>query len=64
MVRSFDNQGKLRSDITTAYTQDGNVVTTNTLYNASGQPVAQTISVRDSQGKFTTQYTFGGKLLP
>ena len=63
-MKTYDNQGKLRSEINTTYTQDGKVVTTNTLYNSNGQPVAQTISVRDSKGKVTTTNTFGGKLLP
>jgi hypothetical protein len=35
------------------------------LYNTNGsQPIAQTISVRESNGKVTTQNTYGGKLLP
>lgn len=63
-MKSYDNQGKLRSEINTTYTQDGKVVTTNTLYNTSGQPVSQHISVRDSAGKVTTRNTFSGKLLP
>jgi len=63
-VKAYDNEGRLKSEINTTYIQDGKVVTTNTLYSASGQPVAQTISVRDSQGKVTTKNTFGGKLLP
>jgi hypothetical protein len=45
--------------------QDGQVITTNTIYNpTNGQPVSQNISVRDSQGKVTSQNTIGGKLLP
>lgn len=63
-MKTYDNEGKVRSEINTAYTQDGKVVTTNTLYNANGQVVSQTISVRDSSGKITTTNTFGGKLLP
>jgi len=63
-VKSYDNEGKLRSEINTAYTQDGKVVTTTTVYSSSGQPVSQIISVRDQNGKVATQNTFGGKLLP
>jgi hypothetical protein len=64
-MKAFDNQGKLRGEINTTFTQDGKIVITNTLYNAnSGQPMAQNISVRDSSGKVTTQNTLGGKLLP
>ena len=52
-------------EINTTFTQDGTVITTNTIYNAnSGQATSQNISVRNSQGKVTTKNTFGGKLLP
>lgn len=63
-MKTFDNHGKLRSEITTSYTQDGKVVTTNTLYNANGQVVSQHIAVRDAQGRVKTETTYGGKLLP
>ena len=64
-MKSYDNQGRLVGEITTIFTGDGKVITTNTIYNAnSGQPTAQHISIRDAQGKVTTQNTIGGKLLP
>jgi hypothetical protein len=64
-MKTYDNQNRLIGEITTIFTQDGKVVTTNTIYNASsGQPIAQNISIRDSRGKVTTQNTIGGKLLP
>jgi hypothetical protein len=64
-VKTYDNHGRLKSEINTTFTQDGKVVSTNTLYNTnSGQPVSQHISVRDAQGKITPTDTFGGKLLP
>lgn len=64
-MKSYDNQGRLVSEINTTFTQDGRVITTNTIYNTNnGQPIAQTISIRDSRGKVTTQNTIGGKLLP
>jgi hypothetical protein len=64
-VKSYDNNGRLVGEITTVFTGDGKVITTNTIYNAaSGQPIAQHISIRDSQGKVTTQNTIGGRLLP
>ena len=64
-MKSYDNHGRLVSEINTTFTQDGTVVTTNTIYNANdGQPIAQNISIRDSRGKVTTQNTIGGKLLP
>lgn len=63
-MKTFDNQGRLVSEINTTFTQDGKVITTNTIYNAnSGQPIAQHISIRDSQGKVTTQNIIGGRLL-
>ena len=64
-MKTYDNRGRLVSEINSTFTQDGKVVTTNTLYNAdNGQSIAQHIFIRDSQGKVTTQNTFGGKLLP
>jgi hypothetical protein len=64
-MKSYDSQGRLVGEINTTFTQDGMVVTTNTIYNPNnGQPISQNISVRDSRGKVTTQNTFGGKLLP
>ena len=64
-MKTYDNQNRLVGEINTTFTQDGQVITTNTIYNpTNGQPVSQNISVRDSQGKVTTQNTIGGKLLP
>src|SRR5271169_3470475 len=64
-VKSYDNQGRLVGEITTIFTGDGKVITTNTVYNAAnGQPIAQNISIRDSQGRVTMQNIIGGKLLP
>jgi hypothetical protein len=64
-VKTYDNQGRLMAEINTTFLQDGSVVTSNTIYNASsGQPIAQNISIRDAQGKVTTQNTIGGRLLP
>jgi len=64
-VKSYDNHGRFVGEINTTFTGDGKVIITNTIYNAnSGLPIAQTISIRDSEGKITTQITIGGKLLP
>ena len=64
-MKTYDSQNRLVGEITTTFTQDGKVITTNTIYNTNnGQPVSQNISVRNSQGKVTTRNTFGGKLLP
>jgi hypothetical protein len=64
-MKTYDGQNRLVGEINTTFLQDGSVITTNTIYNAtSGQALSQHISVRDSQGKVTTKNTFGGKLLP
>jgi hypothetical protein len=64
-MKTFDSQNRLIGEINTTFTQDGQVITTNTIYNpTNGQAISQNISVRDSQGKITTRNTFGGKLLP
>jgi hypothetical protein len=64
-MKTFDSQNRLIGEITTIFTADGKVITTNTVYNpTSGQAISQHISVRNSQGKITTKNTFGGKLLP
>jgi hypothetical protein len=64
-MKSFDNHGNLASEINTSRTSDGKVITTNTLYNTdNGRPAAQSISIRDSQGKVTVENILGGKLLP
>jgi hypothetical protein len=64
-MKTYDNQNGLIGEINTTFTQDGQVITTNTVYNATnGQAISQHISVRNAQGKVTTQNTIGGKLLP
>ena len=64
-MKTYDSQNRLVGEINTTFMQDGSVVTSNTIYNAtSGQAISQNISVRNSQGKVTTKNTFGGKLLP
>ena len=64
-MKGFDNHGNLASEINTSYTSDGKIIITNTLFNAnSGRPVAQSISIRDSQGQVTVENILGGKLLP
>jgi hypothetical protein len=64
-MKSYDNHGRLVSEINTSYTRDGKVITTNTVYNTyNGQPAYQDISIRDTHGKITTEHVIGGKLLP
>jgi hypothetical protein len=64
-MKTYDSQNRLVGEINSTFIQDGTVITTNTIYNANnGQAISQNISVRNSQGKVTTNNTFGGKLLP
>ena len=58
-----DNQGNVVGEINTSYTSDGKVITTNTMYY-NGKPVAQNISVRDTQGRVETTNILGAKILP
>lgn len=60
---TYDNNGKIVGEINTSFTGDGKVITSNTMYH-NGRPVAQTISVRDSQGHVETTNILGGKILP
>jgi hypothetical protein len=64
-MKSFDNHGRLASEINTSRTSDGKTITSQTMYNTdNGRPIHQTIAVRDSQGKVTTTDVIGGKLIP
>jgi len=61
LIRS--NSGEVVGEINTSITQDGTVIQTNTMYNG-GRPVAQNISIRDSQGSVRTTNVINGKILP
>ena len=64
-MKSYDNNGKLVSEINHFRTGDGKSVTSNTMYDTnSGRPVHQTVSVSESNGKVTTTNVINGKLLP
>jgi hypothetical protein len=58
-----NNSGELIGEINTAQTSAGEVITTNTMYDR-GNPVFQTIGVRDNQGQVRTTNVIGGKILP
>ena len=58
-----NNQGEVIGEINTSFTDKGEKIVTNTIYN-NGRPVAQNISVRDNEGKVRTTNLIGGKLLP
>ena len=64
-MKSYDNHGKLVSEINTAVTKDGSVITTLTSYNTvNGQPLYQNVAIRDTQGKVSRKSIVNGKLLP
>ena len=60
---SRDNKGEIVNEMNTIITQEGAVIRTHTMYN-NGRPVAQNISVRDTEGKVHTTNVLGGKILP
>ncbi|HEV2399380.1 MAG TPA: hypothetical protein VGS27_20705 [Candidatus Sulfotelmatobacter sp.] len=62
-MQIHNNRGELIGEINTAYTGGGEVITTNTMYDR-GNPVFQTISVRDNQGQVRTTNVIRGKILP
>jgi len=61
-MKTYDNNGKLIAETNTIYTKHG-VVTTNTVYY-NDRVMSQHISVRDNQGKVTSEDVIGGKLFP
>jgi hypothetical protein len=64
-MKTFDNNGKLVSEINHFRTNDGKSVTTNTQYTSTGRVSSQNVTVCDSNtGKVTSTNTIGGKLLP
>jgi hypothetical protein len=58
-----DNHGELIGEINTSFTDKGEKIVTNTVYNR-GNPVFQHVSVRDNEGKVRTTNVIGGKILP
>ena len=60
---SRNNQGEVIGEINTSFTDKGEKIVTNTIYN-NGRPVAQNISVRDNEGEVRTTNIIGGKILP
>jgi hypothetical protein len=65
-MKTYDNNGKLVSEINHSRTADGSSITTNTVYNTyNGRPTSQNVSVQDSKtGKVSTTNVINGKLLP
>ena len=62
-MQTRDNKGEVVGEINTSFTDKGEKIVTNTVYNR-GNPVFQHISVRDNDGKVRTTNVIGGKLLP
>jgi len=62
-MKAFNNKGELTGEISTGLTENGDRITTNTLYDR-GNPVVQTITVRDNQGNVRTTTVLGTKILP
>jgi hypothetical protein len=58
-----NNNGEIVGEMNVSITQEGTVIRTNTMYQ-NGHPVAQNISIRDSQGSVRTTNIIGGKILP
>ena len=64
-MKSYDNHGKLSSEINHSRTADGTSITTNTQYNSNnGQPTNQNVTVFERNGKVTSTNVINGKLLP
>ena len=64
-MKSYDNNGKLSSEINHFRTNDGKLVTTSTQYTQTGRVSSQNVTVCDTNnGKVTSTNTIGGKLLP
>ena len=62
-MKVFNNRGELTGEINTGLTDNGDRITTNTLYDR-GNPVFQNVTVRDNQGSVQTTNIFGRKILP
>jgi hypothetical protein len=62
-VRIHNNRGELIGEINTSFTDKGDRITTNTVYDR-GNPISQNISVRNNEGKVRTTNVIGGKILP
>ena len=62
-MQTRNNQGEVISEIGTSFTDKGEKIVTNTVYNR-GNPVFQHVSVRDNEGKVRTTNVIGGKILP
>jgi hypothetical protein len=62
-MKVFNNQGELTGEISTGLTDNGDRITTNTLYDR-GNPVMQNITIRQNDGTVHTTNIIGRKILP
>jgi hypothetical protein len=62
-MKIYNNNGEIIGEMNTVFTRDGTVIRTNTT-QATGCPVIQNVTVRDTQGNVRTTNVVGGKLLP
>jgi hypothetical protein len=62
-MQIHNNRGELIGEINSGFTDKGERIITNTLYDR-GNPVIQHISVRDNEGKVRTTDVIDGKILP
>jgi hypothetical protein len=62
-MKTFNNQGELTGEISTGLTDNGDRITTNTLYDW-GNPVMQNVTIRSSDGTVHTTNIMGRKILP
>ena len=62
-MQIFNNHGELTGEISTGLTENGDRVTTNTLYDR-GNPVVQNITIRQNDGTVHTTNVIGRKILP
>lgn len=62
-MKTFNNQGELTGEISTGVTDNGDRITTNTLYDR-GNPAMQNITIRRTDGTVETTNIIGRKILP
>jgi hypothetical protein len=62
-MKAFNNQGELTGEISTGLTDNGDRITTNTMYDR-GNPVMQNITIRQNDGTVHTTNIIGRKILP
>ena len=62
-MKTFNNQGELIGEISTGVTENGDRVTSNTIFDR-GNAVVQSVTIRRSDGTVETTNIIGRKILP